>query len=272
MAHWTLDDIAWDRFDRAKVDPDILKIVKAASLVEHNGYEYARYLESVFQGDPSFQEAAWVWANEEVQHGKALARWAKLADPSYDFERVFELFASKIRLPTEATRSVRGTRAGELIARCVVEVGTSSYYTALAAAAKEPVLHDICKHIAADELRHYKLFYSHLTRYIESERIGPIRRVWVALSRLFETEDDELAFAYYAANHANDGPYDHQRYKAAYVRRTYRYYRPNHVERGIAMLLKAVGLNPQGWLSQGLSKLATRFMQSRAERLARVDV
>jgi len=272
MAHWTLDDIPWDRFESAKVDPEIVKIIKAASLVEHNGYEYARYLESVFQGDPSFQEAAWVWAAEEVQHGKALAKWAKLADPDYDFDKAFELFAREIRLPTNATHSVRGSRAAELIARCVVEVGTSSYYTALAAASKEPVLHEICKHIAADELRHYKLFYSHLNRYLERERIGPIRRLWVAFGRLFESEDDELAFAYYAANHAGDGPYDRKRYKAAYVRRTYRYYRPGHVERGVAMLLKAVGLNPRGRLSHGLSKLATRFMQNRLARLARADI
>jgi len=104
------------------------------------------------------------------------------------------------------------------------------------------------------------------------ERIGPIRRLWVAFGRLFESEDDELAFAYYAANHAGDGPYDRKRYKAAYVRRTYRYYRPGHVERGVAMLLKAVGLNPRGRLSHGLSKLATRFMQNRLARLARADI
>ena len=31
MGHWTLDDIQWDRFDPAKVDPDLLKVAKAAS-------------------------------------------------------------------------------------------------------------------------------------------------------------------------------------------------------------------------------------------------
>lgn len=269
MAHWTLDDVPWERFDAARVDPEILKVVKAASLVEHNGYEYARYLERIFRDDPSFQEAAWAWAREEVQHGEALARWARLADPAFDFERAFALFADKIRLPEEGERSVRGTCTGELISRCVVEVGTSSYYTALGAAAQEPVLREICKHIAADELRHYKLFYSHLKGYLERERIGPWRRLWVALGRVFESEDDELAFAYYAANHTGDGPYDRRRYSAAYARRAYGFYRPGHVERGVAMTMKAVGLNPQGWLSRWLSRLAAWFMRSRARRLAR---
>ena len=33
---WTLQDIPWDRFDAAKVNPDILKVAKAAALVEYN--------------------------------------------------------------------------------------------------------------------------------------------------------------------------------------------------------------------------------------------
>jgi rubrerythrin len=269
MAHWTLDDIPWDRFEPAKVDPDLLKIAKAASLVEHNGREYARYLEHVFADDEEFKRVAWQWAEEEVQHGRALARWAKLADPSFDFEAAFRLFAAKIVLPVGNVRSVRGSRSGELVARCMVEVGTSSYYSALAASAQEPVLQAICKQIAADELRHYKLFYSYLKRYLARERIGPVRRLAVALRRLFESEDDELAFAYYAANHAADGAYDRKRYNAAYVRRAYSYYRPGHVEHGIAMVLKAVGLTPNGRLSRVLSRFAAWFIRYRSARLAR---
>lgn len=268
MAHWTLADIPWAQFDRSKVDPDILKIVKAASLVEHNGYEYARYLEAVFADDPGFQEAAWAWAREEVQHGQALARWAKLADPSYDFDRAFGLFSDKIRLPVGARDSVRGTRAGELIARCVVEVGTSSYYTALAAAAKEPVLHEICKHIAADELRHYKLFYTHLKRYLEREQIGFWRRLKVAAERVAESEDDELAYAYYAANETA-APYQRKRYNNAYVRRAYRVYRAHHVERGMAMIFKTIGLTPNGRLHRLASRLAWWVMRRRVQSLER---
>ena len=55
MGAWTLEDIPWDRFDRSKVAPDILSIVKAAGLVEHNGADYAQYLCRVFHDDPAFQ-------------------------------------------------------------------------------------------------------------------------------------------------------------------------------------------------------------------------
>ena len=65
---------------------------------------------------------------------------------------------------TGAWRSSRGSRCGELVARCIVETGTSSYDTALMDAVEEPVLKEICRNIAADELRHYKLFYDHVTQ------------------------------------------------------------------------------------------------------------
>ena len=51
MGHWTLDDIAWNCFEPAKVDDAILRIVKAASLVERNGADYAQYLCQVFHDD-----------------------------------------------------------------------------------------------------------------------------------------------------------------------------------------------------------------------------
>ena len=46
--HWTLDDIPWDLFDRAKVDPELLRAVKAAALVEHNSGDYVAYLCGIF--------------------------------------------------------------------------------------------------------------------------------------------------------------------------------------------------------------------------------
>ncbi|MGO8955156.1 MAG: hypothetical protein ACLPWS_23095 [Rhodomicrobium sp.] len=36
MSNWTPSDVAWDRFEPSLVDPDIVKLVKAASMVEYN--------------------------------------------------------------------------------------------------------------------------------------------------------------------------------------------------------------------------------------------
>jgi rubrerythrin len=268
MVSWTLDSIAWDRFDRTKLDPEIVALIKAASLVEFNGADYSAYLCKVFADDAPFQEVARRWGAEEVRHGEALGRWAMLADPDFDFAAACRRFSAGFRVDLDAERSVRGSRAGEMVARCVVETGTSSYYTALAEATEEPVLRQICQHIAADEFRHYKLFYGTLKRYLAREPLGRWRRLRIALGRVAESGDDELAYAYYAANeHA--APYDRRRCAAAYARRAYALYRPHHLERGMAMILKAVGLKPNGRLHRLASRAAWRLMQSRRARLAR---
>lgn len=266
--HWTLDDIPWDEFDPSKIDSELVKIVKAASMVEYNGGDYATYLCNVFPDDVEFRAAAIQWAGEEVQHGQALGRWAAMADPTFDFEASFARFTAGFRPPIEARSSVRGSRAGELVARCIVEVGTSSYYSALGEAAREPVLRAICKRVAADEFRHYNLFYRHLKRYLARDRIGKVRRLLVALGRITETEDDELAYAYYAANGAPDKPYDRKTYADAYASRAFKYVRAKHVERGVAMTFKAAGLRPQSRLARVTSRGAYWLLRRRQRRFA----
>jgi rubrerythrin len=270
MSHWTLEQIPWSSFMPEKVDPELVKVVKAAAMVEYNGGDYATYLCRIFNDDPDFQSVINDWATEEVQHGAALARWAKLADADFDFTASFKRFTDGYKVPLDATTSVRGSRAGELVARCIVETGTSSYYTALMEATDEPVLKAICRRIAADELRHYKLFYQHLDRYLKRDGIGAWQRIKIALGRITESEDDELAYAYYAANHPGES-YERRRFTRAYARRAYRFYERRHVERAIAMVLKATGLNPTGWLNRCLTAFGYWFLSSRAKKLAAAD-
>ena len=267
--HWTLDDIAWDRFDPGAVDPETVKAVKAAAMVEYNGADYGIYLSRVFRDDPELSEAFQQWAHEEVQHGLALGRWAQLADPGFDFEASFASFREKIRLPLEAEESVRGSRTGELIARCMVEIGTSSFYSAMRDASNDPLLRDIAGRIAGDEFRHFKLFYDNLRRYQQRENISKWQRVRIALGRALETEDDELAFAYYSAN-GNGIPYDRRRNSRAYARRAYKLYRYGHVARGLKMAMKATGLSPRSRVGQSLGSFVWRVMQARVRLLDKV--
>ena len=104
MKHWRIEDVAWDRFDPAKVDPDLVSLVKAAAMVERNGTDYAVYLNRVFGDDPDFRQAADYWADEEVQHGDALGKWAMLADPSWDFT-AFARYKAGYKLPLDAEAS-----------------------------------------------------------------------------------------------------------------------------------------------------------------------
>ena len=269
MKHWRIDEVAWDRFDAGKLDPELVPLVKAAAMVERNGTDYAVYLNRVFADDPDFRAAADRWAEEEVQHGDALGRWAMLADPTWDYAAAFARYRAGYQLPLEATASVRGSRTGELIARCMVETGTSSYYSALAEATREPVLRQICKNIAADEFRHYKLFYDHLRRYLRREQIGVLRRLWIALGRIGESEDDELAYAWHCGNQPESQAFTRAHCTAAYMAQAMRFYRFHHVERGTGMILKAVGIKPRGRVGQGAAALAWRLLRWRQRQFAK---
>lgn len=250
--HWTLNDIPWEKFDRGKVNPEVLAAVKAASLVEGTAEDYVSYLSKVFEGDAAATALFEQWGAEELQHGKALARWAQLADPAFDFEGAVKAFKAGYR-PEHFDTGVarRGTRRGEMVSRCIVEVGTSSYYSAMKDFSEEPVLKEIAARIAADEFRHYRLFYE--TLHAQAEKPLPLwRRLMIAVGRASEAEDDELGYAYYCANTPLDAigrvPYDRKVSIEAYRRPIAQMFRKHHVKKAAQMIAKAVGLSPQGWL------------------------
>ncbi len=246
MSHWTLETIAWHRFDAASVDPALLAVVKTAALVEANAADYVSYLKDVFGDDPDFIADAERWGDEERQHGAVLARWAALADPAFDFATALQTFQRGYHVPKGDGGSIRGSRAGELVARQVVETGTSSFYSALRDAAREPVLREIAQRIAADEFRHYRLFADHARRHARLDRTAALR---IAVGRFAETSDDELGWAWYAANVAPTDPAarcEPRRHARHYTALTARLYRRAHVENGVRMLLRAIGLAPRG--------------------------
>jgi rubrerythrin len=259
---WEVADLPWDRFDSGKLNPETLKVIKAASLVEYGGAKYGRYLCNVFSDDPLFQQVATNWAVEEVRHGEALGLYAERADPTFNLRRAYARFEEGYGFDLEAVESVRGSRSGELIARCIVETGTSSYYTAIADATDEPLLNAICRHIAADELRHYKMFYTHLKRYLEREALSRFERIRIVLQRMRESEDDELCYAYYAANAPADALYRREEYAVAYMTRASRFYRPVHLDRAVAMVFKVCGLRPHT-IWHGVAKRAVWWAVNR---------
>jgi rubrerythrin len=269
MKHWHIEQMDWDSFDPARVDPAIIPMVKAASVVERNGVDYAVYLNNVFFDDPAFREAADNWAIEEVQHGDALGRWAMLADPTWNYPDAFARYREAYKLELEVDRSIRGSRTGELIARCMVETGTSSFYTALAEATDEPLLKAICRQIAADEYRHFKLFYDHMHRYLKRERLGVWRRTRIALGRVTESEDDELASAYHTTNEPAGMPYDHQRCIAAYMARAMSFYQIRHTKRVTGMILKTIGVAPHGWIHTLIAHGIYHLIRVRQKKFAR---
>lgn len=265
---WKFEDIKWSLFNPDKVNPEILKLIKAGSVIEHNGSDYGRYLKNVFAGDTALEKEIDAWSMDEIKHGKVLAEWVKMVEPSYDFEGRFNEYVKGFPIDTEVSQSIRGSCTAELLTRCMVEIGTSTFYTAVKDATDEPLLKHICSKIAADELRHYKLFYTHFKRYQVKEKLSFFKRFRVTMNRLLEEQDDELPFAYYIANHETS-PYDRKHYTKVYGKTVYSCYRKTHVSQGMAMFCKAIGASPQGWFHKFLSFVVYEAMSSKAVRYAK---
>jgi hypothetical protein len=252
-AGWTLDDVDWSKFDATKVDAALLATVKGASLVEYNADEYVSYLTRVFKdaGEETLSNIRH-WGNEELQHGLALGRWAEMADPTFSFRDAFARFRAGYRPPhfeNDSATSIRGSRRGEMVARCVVESGTSSFYSAMRDATEEPVLKEVAGRIAADEFRHYKLFFETLHMQDEPD-ISFWRKLVVAVTRVNESDDDELAYAFYCANvpvaEEAATPYSRQKYVHLYHAKMMTLYTRPHINKLVQMVAKAVGANPRG--------------------------
>jgi hypothetical protein len=91
-----------------------------------------------------------------------------------------------------------------------------------------------------------------------------LRRVLVVFRRFYEIDDDELSYAYHCAN-LDDPVYDRKRAANAYLGRVADCYRRDHVQRAVAMAMKAIGVSPQG----RLGRLATGIVWLRFRRQVR---
>lgn len=255
MKHWDIEQIKWDKFNPSLIDPKIVPLIKAAAVVERNSVDYTVYLNNVFAHDEELRLLFQQWEIEEVQHGEVLGRWAMMADPSWDYRDSFDRFTKFYKIDLDTDNSIRGSHTGEFIARAMVEVGTSSYYSALADHVNEPVLKEICRKIAGDEFRHYKLFYDCMKRYSHQDNLSKWARAKIALGRIVESQDDELASAFHIANEPEGMPYNHKRCIALYMAKAMPLYQRHHVIRIVNMAFKAIGWMPPMKLQALIAKV-----------------
>ena len=261
--HWTLDDIDWSVLKPALVTAELLSAVKTAALVEANSADYVVYLNNVFKDDPEFCAVADRWGDEEIQHGEALGHWADLVDPSFNFKERLAHFRRLYRIPLEAEVSVRGSQAGELLARCVVESGTCSYYAALRDFSEDPVLRQICTFISRDESRHYRLFKLHAERY---QKLNLMKRIKIAIGRVAETSDDELGYAWHSATARLEDigvNYNREECAGTYNRIATSMYKRVHIDSAVHMVITAIGLKARGIASKVLSNVIWRVFQAK---------
>jgi hypothetical protein len=148
-----------------------------------------------FSGDD--EVGSWLaehWEHEEIQHGKALREYVLRVWPDFDWDTTYaKFFAEYSQICT--VDEFEPTRCLEMAARCVVEMGTATYYRSLSSFAPEPVLQDLAGRIKSDEVRHYKHFFRYFSKYRELESLGRLRILGTLKRRLGAVRSDDAEIA-----------------------------------------------------------------------------
>lgn len=194
---WSVSDIDYASIDVEKVRDNrtLFYLLAAASFIESGSDTYAGNLAIYYAHVP--EAAAWLarhWESEELQHGFALRRYVEHVWPEFDWPRGYERFFDEYS-KTCSIDNFERSHALEMAARCVVETGTAAYYRALEQASDEPVLRDLTRRIANDEVRHYKHFFRYFNALNGQERIGRARVLGALARRLLEIKNEDAEIA-----------------------------------------------------------------------------
>jgi len=262
---WRIEDIDLCSIDRQRAiaDEDLLLLLCAASFIESGTHLYTSNLSLFFSSDP--EVSSWLndeWEPEELQHGRALRAYVTHVWRDFDWDTAFDNFFNEY----SKTCSVEGferTQALEMVARCVVETGTTALYGAIGECTNEPVLAEIIDNIRTDEVRHYKHFLRYFRKYNKIERNGRLSVLGALMRRILEirNEDSEIAlrhvFAIRYPERVSDPTY--QRERSARIHRLVR--RNLSMDTCVKMLIKPLELPPsiQPRILYPLATIAQRF-------------
>ncbi len=201
MPRWNYEEIEYEKINKKSVENNnfLFKLIAVASFIEITSDVYEKNLHEFYKEDKEI--TSWlknVWEVEEIQHGKALRKYVKSVWSDFDWQKAYEEF-KKEYIKYCSIDEFQPTKAKEMLARMVVETGTSTFYKALSNYAKdlnEPILEEISHNIHKDEVYHYEIFNKGFNKYNEEEKLGKKDILKVIYSRLKEANDEDVAIAY----------------------------------------------------------------------------
>ena len=204
MPRWDYKkDIAYDQIDRERIKENsfLFKLLTIASFIEITSDVYDRNLSLYYQDNK--EVVAWlnsVWEIEEIQHGQALKEYITRVWPEFDWQGAYEGFR-KAYLPFCKVEALEDSKAKEMLARMVVETGTSTAYKAIANYAKElqePVLEQLAKNISKDEIYHFEKFEETFKYYKKQEQLNSKDIMKLLYKRAKEINNEDIKIAYEA--------------------------------------------------------------------------
>lgn len=201
--------------ENVKSDNFLFYLVTFASFIEIASDTYSKTLSSYFADN---EVSCWLngeWEKEEIQHGHALKKYVQTTWSDFDWEGAYKRFL-KDYLPLCTVDNLQPSKAKEMLARMIIETGTSTFYKAMEAYAndaKEPVLEKISHLIYKDEIQHYSHFSKHFTKYNEKEKNGRTKLIKVIYQRLSEVDSEDIFLAYRAIYCTiNNGEFEQKAY------------------------------------------------------------
>ncbi|MEO8671099.1 MAG: ferritin-like domain-containing protein [Tahibacter sp.] len=228
---WRVEALDYACIDGATIGPDVMHVLRATALVESRADQYSDYLRAVFaHRNADWNVAIDAWNRDERQHGVALRRLCESVDTEFNFTQCMKTYLATVDYHACDGVSVRGSVAGELVARCVVEALASTLYRVLSDAVRDPMSASILAYVAKDEARHYGMFRALLAA--EESLTGPLgrwRRLRVGIGRMLEWSDDQIMRAAWVASDAFPAPYARRQIAHVYAASLYGHYRYEHL-------------------------------------------
>jgi hypothetical protein len=257
-------DLDLTRIERGLVRDDRFTyyLVAGASFIETAADLYTNNLVHHFPDPLTREWLAKRWQPEELQHGRALRAYLEAVWPGLDWEQGYAGFFDEYsKLCT--MDQLEDSRTLEMAARCMVETGTATFYTALHACAREPVLKQLTGLIRRDEVRHYNYFRSFYQTYQAEERVGRLSVLRALYRRFAEAEQED---AYVGFKHAwlilHPGQPFRDEHFAAFMQEVRERLRPHYPYRmAVRMVLQPLELNrtvqkiAEPWLIRGARRL-----------------
>lgn len=196
-AHWRIEDIDFSAIDRSAIEQheDLFFLLMSASFIETGSDTYAANLAEHYVAWPEI--AGWLkehWEAEELQHGRALRAYVEAVWPDFPWQQAYDRFFAEYSQLCTMEELYPDPRL-EMVARCVVETGTTAYYHTLRELGDEPVLSQLLSHIRNDEVNHFKHFLKYFKELQEESPVGRMRIAGALYGRLKELRESDSEIA-----------------------------------------------------------------------------
>lgn len=223
MATWDYKkDIDYNSINIQKVEENrfLFYLLTIASFIEITADTYAENLSEYYTDNK--EALLWLngtWRAEEVQHGKALKAYVLHVWPEFAWQRAYERFL-ELYLPLCNTDSFQSSKGLEMVARMIVETGTSTMYRSFESYAKsfdEPVLAELTHNIYKDEVNHYGYFDRYFKHYNQMENLGRKDILNVIIQRLKDASSEDIEMGFQSVYEIENGgmfdPASYERFK-----------------------------------------------------------